>query len=191
MSADAGHEQDVVQEVYQRDLAAPERVGAAQPKSSFATAAEVASAVGNRNFTQMIQRMGDGGGIMPGGLVHPDIQQAIDMAAGGGRPLAGQVRQTLESGFGTSLSDVRIHTGPEAQALNRAVSARAFTVGSDIFFGTGEFQPDSPHGQELLAHEAAHTIQQRGAVKAGPLQVSMPGDALEREADSLAGDALH
>ena len=188
--SDAGPEQELVQEAYQREIGAPDRTSDVQSKSSFASAAEVASTVGNRNFTQMIQRMGDGGGILPGGLVHPDVQRAIDSASGSGRPLEAQVMGDLESGFGTSLGSVRVHTGPQAEALNRAVSARAFTVGNDIFFGQGEYKPSSPEGRELIAHETAHTIQQRGAVKGGPLAVSMPGDMLEHEADALAGDAL-
>src|SRR5262249_14879799 len=104
---------------------------------------------------------------------------------GGGSALDNTVSQTLNSSHG-DLSDVRVHTGDNAAALARAVSARAFTVGSDIFFGAGEYQPGTPGGHELIAHETAPGIQQRGAPMSGPLTVSQPGDALEREAESFA-----
>ena len=81
---------------------------------------------------------------------------------------------------------MRVHYDDHAAALNRAVSARAFTVGGDIFFGAGEYRPDSSSGRELLTHELAHVVQQRGAPDSGPLTVSQPGDALEREADAAA-----
>jgi hypothetical protein len=81
-----------------------------------------------------------------------------------------------------------VHTGPQAAALTRAVSARAFTVGNDIFFSPGEYNPASSAGDELIAHEAAHVVQQRGAPLSGPLTVSQPGDAMEREAEAVARD---
>jgi hypothetical protein len=68
------------------------------------------------------------------------------------------------------------------------VSARAFTVGSDIFFSPGKYEPHTPAGAELIAHEAAHVVQQRGAPLSGPLTVSQPGDAMEREAEAVARD---
>ena len=75
--------------------------------------------------------------------------------------------------------------------MARAVSARAFTVGSDIYFARGEYQPGTADGNQLIAHEVAHTIQQRGAPADGPLTVSQPGDALERDAEAAARDAFH
>lgn len=148
----------------------------------------LSSNVGNRAFGQLVARMGDGEGIMPSGLVHPDVEAAIAASRGGGRPLDAQVTRRLEPSLSESLADVRVHTGDGAAALARAVSARAFTVGNDIFFGSGEYRPGSPSGNELIAHEVAHTIQQRGAPASGPLTVSQPGDALEREAETVARD---
>lgn len=148
----------------------------------------LSSAIGNRGVGQLVARMGDGEGIMPSGLVHPDVEAAIAASRGGGRPLDGQVAGRLEPSLGESVGDVRVHTGDGAAALARAVSARAFTVGSDIFFGSGEYRPGSSSGNELIAHEVAHTIQQRGAPASGPLTVSQPGDTLEREAEAVARD---
>jgi Domain of unknown function (DUF4157) len=149
----------------------------------------VASHLGNRNFARMLSRMRDGDGILPGGLVHPDVQTAIGFSRGTGSPLARSVSRQLESAYGESLSDVRVHTGEHAAELARAVSARAFTVGSDIFFAGGEYSPATRGGQELIAHEVAHVVQQRGAPAAGQLRVSQPGDATEREAEAMARDA--
>jgi hypothetical protein len=120
--------------------------------------------------------------------VHPDVEAAIAASSGGGARLGSSVSRQLESSYGEPLGDVRVHTDERAAALARAVSARAFTVGRDIFFAAGEYDPGSRQGGELLAHETAHVVQQRGAPASGPLTVSQPGDASEREAEALARD---
>jgi hypothetical protein len=147
----------------------------------------VASAVGNKGFARTVARMRDGEGILPGGVVHPDVEAAIAAAArGSGAPAERTIASEVGAALGDSLSDVRIHTGEGAAALARSVSARAFTVGSDIFFGSGEYRPATPAGRELLTHELVHVVQQRGAPRSGPLKVSEPGDAMEREAEDVA-----
>lgn len=161
---------------------------APKPASAVHSAplAGLASAVGNRGFTQTVARMRDGEGILGGGLVHPDVQAAIASASGGGQALDRGIAQHVGGALGDSFADVRVHFDDHAAALNRAVSARAFTVGGDIFFGAGEYRPGTAGGRELLAHELTHVVQQRGAPQSGPLTVSQPGDALEREADTAA-----
>ena len=149
----------------------------------------LASGIGNRGMGQLVARMGDGEGIMSSGLVHPDVQAAIAATRGGGSPLDRGGGSSLESSMG-GLGDIRVHTDDGAAALSRAVSARAFTVGSDIYFARGEYRPGTPDGNELIAHEVAHTVQQRGAPDEGPLMVSQPGDALERDAEAAARHAL-
>jgi hypothetical protein len=120
--------------------------------------------------------------------VHPDVQAAIALAHGSGRALDGAMSRQLEPAYGEPLGDVRVHVGDHADALARAVSARAFTVGSDVFFASGEYRPGTHGGDALIAHEVAHVVQQRDMPASGPLTVSQPGDALEREADALASD---
>ena len=148
----------------------------------------VASGIGNRGFATLLSRMHDGEGILPSGVVHPEVQAAITSARGGGSPLSLGVPRHLEASLGEPLGDVRVHVDDHAAALARAVSARAFTVGSDIFFGSGEYNPTTRGGNELNAHEVAHVVQQRGAAVSGPLSVSQPGDASEREAEAVARD---
>ena len=130
--------------------------------------------------------MRDGEGIMPGGVVHPDVEAAIAAARGRGSSAEPTVADRVGATLGDSLTDVRIHADGTAAALARSVSARAFTVSSDIFFGEGEYKPDTGPGRELLAHELVHVVQQRGAPRSGSLTVSQPGDALEREAEDVA-----
>lgn len=151
-----------------------------------AAVSRLGSAMGNRGLSRIITQMRDGEGILPGGLVHPDVEAAIAAASGGGTRLHGGVADTVGTAYGQSLGDVRVHHDEHAAALSRAVSARAFTVGSDIFFGAGEYRPETAGGRELLAHELAHVVQQRGAPSTGPLMVSQPGDTLEREAEAAA-----
>jgi Domain of unknown function (DUF4157) len=145
-----------------------------------------ASSLGNRGFGAVVARMRAGEGITAGGLVHPDVEQAIALAHGGGRPLDSSLSRRLESAGGGGLDDVRVHVGQQAEQLARAVEARAFTVGSDIFFGAGEYRPGTADGDQLIAHEVAHVAQQRGAPTGGPLTVTEPGDAFEREAEAFA-----
>jgi hypothetical protein len=69
----------------------------------------------------------------------------------------------MEGAFGADFSGVRVHTDSKSDSLNRSVQAKAFTTGSDIFFRSGTYQPASSGGQELLAHELTHVVQQGGA----------------------------
>jgi hypothetical protein len=81
-----------------------------------------------------------------------------------------------------------VHDDPGAHRLASSVAARAFAVGSDVFFAEGEHRPGTTEGEHLLAHELTHVAQQRGAPSGGPLTVSQPGDPLEREADRAADE---
>ena len=153
-------------------------------------AMDLAASVGNRGFSQVISRMHDGEGILPSGVAHPVVESTIAAARGGGMPLDNGLAQQFGGVLGRSVSDIRVHTDSTAASLTRAVSARAFATGRDIFFGPGEYQPGSPSGRELIAHEVAHADQQFGAPMSGPLVVSNPGEPLELAADETAGELL-
>ncbi|MBE9008710.1 DUF4157 domain-containing protein [Pseudanabaenaceae cyanobacterium LEGE 13415] len=94
-----------------------------------------------------------------------DVESTIQRARGGGQPLADRVRSSMEQSFGADFSGVRIHTGTQADQLNRSIQAKAFTTGQDVFFRRGEYNPGSRAGQELIAHELTHVIQQVGGVQ--------------------------
>ena len=97
------------------------------------------------------------------GEVTPEVEGAIERARGGGQSLDSSVRRKMETAFGAGFEGVRVHTDARADDLNRAVNALAFTTGSDIFFRSGMYQPASSGGQELLAHELTHVVQQGAA----------------------------
>jgi hypothetical protein len=88
----------------------------------------------------------------------------------------------LEPRFGRDFSGVRVHDGASAAASASALDAAAFTVGRDIVFGAGRYQPDRPAGRRLVAHELSHVAQQDGGsgAAAGESQ-------LEAEAAAVAG----
>src|SRR5699024_7056894 len=75
------------------------------------------------------------------------------LASSSGSPLEEDTRTEMETRMGHDFSDVRVHTGGAADASSRAVQAHAYTVGSDIVFASGRYQPDSDSGRHLLAHE--------------------------------------
>ena len=92
----------------------------------------------------------------------------------------------MEPRFGRDLGDVRVHTGAQAAASARAIQARAYTVGQDVVFAEGQFTPATSGGRELLAHELAHTVQQRGG--SGSRPIDSPHSDHERTARSAARD---
>lgn len=105
-----------------------------------------------------IQRAGSGEGFD----ADTALEQEIDQKRGGGSPMDTQVQAKMESAFGSSFSDVNIHTDSRADQMAESIGATAFTTGSDIFFRQGQYNPDSRQGQELLGHELTHVVQQRG-----------------------------
>lgn len=121
---------------------------------------------------------GAGGGV-PAATALPRL--------GSGEPLAGGQRRRLESAFGDSFPEVRLHHGREAARLSRSLGARAFTYGSDVVFGAQQYAPGTARGDALLAHELAHVLQQRGASASGP-QAQAGG--LEHQADQAAADVM-
>lgn len=87
----------------------------------------------------------------------------------------------MESGFGASFGNVRVHVGGRASDAARSIRARAYTLGSDIVFGAGQYAPQTPDGERLLAHELTHVVQQgaAGSAATAPSRVqrqSSPGE---------------
>jgi len=123
------------------------------------------------------------------------IGERIRAASGGGSAIGGEVQRTLESGLGASMSNVRVHNDSESDHLARSVDSVAFTTGSDIFFRSGAYSPETPQGMHLLAHEATHTVQQSqgpvsGTPAPGGVSISDPGDSFERAAEANASRVM-
>ena len=98
-----------------------------------------------------------------GGDVPDHVERGIDaMRARRAPGLDPALKQRVEAAVGSDLSAARVHKDAKAAAAADALGARAFTVGRDMFFGRGEFNPSTTAGQQLITHEAAHTVQQQG-----------------------------
>jgi Domain of unknown function (DUF4157) len=126
-----------------------------------------------------------GSGLLPGGRVRRGVKEQLARTRGSGLPLAATARQRFAASLGDAFSDVRVHADRTAHALARSVSARAFTVGSDLDFARGEYLPCSTTGDPLIAHELVHVLQQRGSSPHLPLAVSR-SRSHEREAEHAA-----
>jgi hypothetical protein len=90
----------------------------------------------------------------------PTLESSIAQAKSGGEKLPENVRKPMEKAFYIDFSDVRIHTNAKSNYLNQVIRSRAFTSKNDIFFRYGNYNPSSRKGQELIAHELTHVVQQ-------------------------------
>ena len=145
--------------------------------------ANLASAVGNAQFARLLA---PGSGLLAGGGVHPGVEGMIRERSGRGSRVDSGMASWASEHLGPSVGSAHVHTDATADALARSVSAKAFTVRNDVFFAAGAYQPHTAPGRNLIAHELTHVAQQRGAATTGPLTVSEPGDALERDAERVA-----
>lgn len=124
----------------------------------------------------LVRRAGDSGD----GAVTAEVETALGGLAGRGEPLPEAVRADLEPRFGADFSAVRVHTDGAAQELARAVSAEAFTLGTDVVFGPGRYAPETDAGRHLLAHELTHVLQQQPGL---PI-ARVPNEVPLQEADT-------
>ena len=97
---------------------------------------------------------------VPVGPASEDFEDKLSHARNGGVPLEPSTRGKMESAMGADFSRVKIHTDTSSDRLSQSIQAKAFTTGQDIFFKQGEYNPTSYNGQQLLAHELTHVIQQ-------------------------------
>lgn len=86
------------------------------------------------------------------------VTALLDRATG--VPLDALTQQEMETRFGHSFGDVRIHTDSDAAHSSWEMHAAAYTIGRDIAFAAGRYDPHSAIGRRLLAHELAHVVQQ-------------------------------
>ena len=113
------------------------------------------------------------------------VSASLVESLGSGQSLDPEARAFFEPRFGADLGDVRVHTGASAAESAHALSAQAYTVGRDVVFSAGQYEPGSNAGRRLLAHELTHVVQQRSAsIYSRDLLISKPGDPAERDANT-------
>lgn len=139
------------------------------------------------NDTDQVQFKARDGGIRD---VHS--MRLIQNRLGRGRPLAGNIRSRMEPVFGMDFSNVRTYTDGNAAELSSKMNARAFTIGNQIAFGSGEYSPGTITGDAIIAHELAHVAQQSGGDRSfAPLKEGdSQYDNLEQDADNAAAGVL-
>jgi len=102
------------------------------------------------------------------GRLSPQMEERIQqLMQGGGRPLDKETRDYFEPRFGADFGQIRVHDDAEAARIAGQMNSRAFTQGRHIFFGQGQYQPQTSAGRDLLAHELTHTLQQGAAATTG------------------------
>lgn len=113
------------------------------------------------------------------------LPAALVPATSSGQPLPTALQARMQAALGMDFSDVRVHVGPEASAIG----ARAFTIGSHLYFAPGEYSPNTTHGERLIGHELAHVVQQKTGRVRNPFGsgLAVVEDAgLEAEANRLS-----
>jgi len=108
---------------------------------------------------------------------------------GAGHPLDARTRDKMSRFYDTNFDRVRVHDDGSAAQFNAALSARAFTIGHDIAFASGQYRPGTSAGDRLIAHELAHTIQQSHNGALGVLGESRElEDQAERASAAVGND---
>jgi len=138
---------------------------------------------GNQHVQRLVARTAGEENEMEG------VAQAVDDRRGRGQSLTDRTRAQMEPALQQDLSGVRVHNDGAADQLSGQFNAKAFTTGQDVFFRQGAYDPGSSSGDKLLAHELTHVVQQGNSptkLAGKKMNISQPGDAGEREADSVA-----
>lgn len=153
------------------DLKVQTKLTVSSPGDKFEQEADAVADQVMRMPDPVSQRPSETGGPMILRLAHGasggEVASEFTSRLGTGRPLDTASRAYFESRFGYDFSGVRLHTGEAATDSARAVQARAYTLGRDIVFSAGEYEPSTLAGKRLLAHELAHVVQQSSRQIAG------------------------
>ena len=115
----------------------------------------------------------------------PAVSDRFVQDIGVGQPLDARTRGFFENRFGHDFSQVRLHTDAKAAESARSVKAMAYTLGHNIVFGTGKYDPATMTGQRLLAHELTHVLQQKESPKAGSATVQRQAEGSEPTTQGL------
>lgn len=126
---------------------------------------------------EMIQHKADG----TTATASPSLSSRIENSSGKGQHLPATTLRDMGSSFGVDFSHVNIHTGDDAVEMNKELHAQAFTHGSDIYFNSGKYNPESSGGKQLLAHELTHVIQQeKNHLRRQPTPANAPAQPLPK-----------
>jgi Domain of unknown function (DUF4157) len=132
----------------------------------------------HRKITPFIQKQSIGSA---GGQASDSVSNQIENSRGEGSRMSENTLSFMESRFGANFSNVKIHTDSNAVQMSRELNAQAFTVGSDIYFNSGKYAPDSDSGKYLLAHELTHTVQQGGEIERKIQKMGETGTSVYQE----------
>ncbi|MEO6732287.1 MAG: DUF4157 domain-containing protein [Ferruginibacter sp.] len=134
-------------------------------------------------ITQIVQTKGD----VAATTASPHLENNIAASRGSGSSMDDSTQSFMAGSFGIDFSKVKIHTDDKARQMNEEINARAFTVGEDVYFNKGEYQPGSPNGTRLLAHELTHVAQQSGGGQRIQKDDPAPDAATAAEAKKKTG----
>ena len=165
-------------------------VGDKYEQEADRVASQVVSQI-NNPVQKKLQRLSESKVIqrkeaIAGGTASADLESSIQSARGSGQSLDANLQQSMGQAMGADFSGVKVHTDSQSDQLNKSIQAKAFTTGQDVFFRQGAYEPSSRGGQELIAHELTHVVQQNGGVvQRSPLKnikkTSENGAVVQRE----------
>jgi hypothetical protein len=167
-------EADAVATQVVTQINAPERMQREQDESQIEPEALQQKGTGEDSALQRLQRRemseaeerqrpSEGQPVgLEGGPVSTDFEAELQGAKGHGQALDPNLQASMGQAMGADFSGVKVHTDTQSDQLNQSIQAKAFTTGQDVFFRQGEYQPESRSGQELIAHELTHVMQQQG-----------------------------
>lgn len=105
------------------------------------------------------------------------MESQLSHMQGGGHSMPRGLQSMMESGFGRDFSQVRLHTDSQAAEMSSSINAKAFTLGNDIYFNKGQYNPNTTEGQKLMAHELTHVAQNKKRIS------RCSGNAPQKEPD--------
>ena len=187
---------------YENEVAVPRRPRPIEHRDeTFGHLAATAAAAGRtevlgRSGILHLQRTAGNAGVAEALGEDEGRSPVLDVVGSGrGQALDAGTRAEMEGRFGQDFGAVRVHTDVQASESAQSVQAHAYTVGSDIVFQSGRYEPGTAEGRRTLAHELTHVVQQRsgpvdGTPAGGGIKVSDPSDRYEREAEATADRVL-
>ena len=126
-----------------------------------------------------------------GTQIRDDVAARLAARRGQGEKLPNGLATSMGAALGAGLGAVRIHRDGEAATIARSMQATAFTEGTDIYFGAGQYSAGTTSGQRLLAHELAHVVQHSRGEHAGPRgTIGHASDPAETAADQVADGVM-